>query len=170
MSLTYDVAKELLYGTVGKERFHMRAFSGGGRGKAEGAGPGEATLTSKLVTTVEDKTRSIRGGPLPPGGYICEYVAHHSIFGECIHLRGTKSARYIATPHARFPIWHGRPKDGDFYIHGRGSKGSDGCIVPEIPAERERLNRAVKNNPGAVLSVINASYMLPAELFVNPVA
>lgn len=169
MALTYDIAKELLYGTVGKEKFHLRAFSGGGRGKAEGAGAGENTLRSRLSTTIEDKRHNVRGGPLPPGAYVCEYVAHHSTYHECIHLKGSESSRAIFSPFARLPIWHGRPKDGDFYVHGRGDKGSDGCIVPEIPAERKRLNAALKKNPGTVLSVINASYTLPAELFVNPI-
>lgn len=169
MALTYDITKELLYGTVGKDKFHLRAFSGGGRGKAVSAAAGENTLMSRLSTTVADKKHSIRGGPLPPGDYICEHIAHHSKFHECIHLKGTESSRAILSPLARLPIWHGRPKDGDFYIHGRGREGSDGCIVPEIPAERKKLNDAIKQNPGTVLSVINASYMLPAERFVDPV-
>lgn len=169
MQLTYDIANELLYGTVGKHRFHMRAFSGGGRGKAAGYGTGEDTLRSRLSTTIENKEQRIRGGPLPPGDYICTYVAHHSKFHECIHLQSTGSARYINSPSARLPIWHGRPKDGDFYIHGRGKEGSDGCIVPEIPAERLRLNAAIKQHPGTVLTVVHASYMLPAELFADAV-
>lgn len=169
MALTYDIAKKLLYGAVGKHRFHMRAYSGGGRGKAEKYGPGENTLQSRLSTTVEDEKLAIRGGPIPPGDYECEYVAHHDKFHECVHLKSKASARLIASPFARFPIWHGRPQNGDFYIHGRGSKGSDGCIVPEVPTERKRLTDAIKENPGTILTVVHASYMLPAELFTNPV-
>ncbi len=170
MALTYDIAKELLYGKVGKHRFHMRAFSGGGRGKKAKYGPGEQTLTSRLSTTIADDDHGVRGGPLPPGEYLCTYVAHHSKFHECIHLKTTLSSRYIASPVARFPIWHGRPKDGDFYVHGRGKLGSDGCIVPEIEAERLRLNRAVKQNSGTKLTVVHASYMLPAELEADAIA
>lgn len=164
MALTYDIAKELLHGTIGKHKFYMRAFSGGGRGKKPEYGTGEQTLTSRLSTTIADEKEGKRGGPLPPGEYICTYVAHHSKFHECIHLRTTLSSRYIASPVARFPIWHGRPKDGDFYIHGRGKLGSDGCIVPEVDAARVKLNKAVRESPGTKLKVINASYMLPAEL------
>jgi hypothetical protein len=164
MALTYDIAKELLYGTVGKHRFHIRAFSGGGRGKKQKYGPGEQTLPSRLSTTIADEKHGVRGGPLPPGEYQCAYVAHHTVFHECVHLKTTLSSRYIASPFSRFPIWHGRPKDGDFYIHGRGRLGSDGCIVPEVGAELARLNKAVKECPGTKLTVVNASYMLPAEL------
>ena len=164
MALTYDIAKELLYRTVGKHRFHIRTFSGGGRGKAAGYGAGENTLRSRLSTTVADDESGIRGGPLPPGDYICSHVGHHSKFHECIHLKSTASARFINSPSARLPIWHGWPKDGDFYIHGRGKEGSDGCIVPEVPTERIRLNVAIKENPGTILTVVHASYMLPAEL------
>ena len=46
-------------------------------------------------------------------------------------------------------------------MHGIGPKGSDGC---SIPAERRRLNAAVKNFPGtAILRVTGVAYLLPAE-------
>jgi hypothetical protein len=161
MALTYDIAKELLYGTVGKEKFHLKAYSGGGRGKAAGYGPGESSLRSHLSTTKEDEDAGIRGGPIPPGDYRCVYLAHHHPFkGAVIQLSPQHSARAIHTVFASMPIVHHR---GGFYIHGRGELGSDGCIVPEIPTERIRLNNAVKKEHGTVLKVINASYMLPAE-------
>ena len=160
--LVYDIAKELLYGTVGREKFHLKAYSGGGRGKAEGYGPGENSLTSRLSTTKEDEDGRIRGGPIPPGDYRCLYLAHHPPFkGPVIHLLPEANARAIHTVLASMPIPHGR---GRFFIHGRGELGSDGCIVPDIPTERMRLNKAIKTHNGTTLKVINASYMLPAEL------
>ena len=164
MALTYDIANELLSGNVGKHKFYTRAFSGGGRGRKPKYGSGEDTLRSHLSTTVANEENGLRGGPLPPGDYVCTYVAHHHIFHECIHLRITNSARYINSAFARFPIWHGRPQDGDFYIHGRGKKGSDGCIVPALPSELHRLTRSIKEASETKLTVINASYELPAEL------
>jgi hypothetical protein len=162
MGLTCDIAKELLYGTVGKEKFHIKAYSGGGRGKAEGHAPGENTLRSHLSTTKEGEGTGVRGGPIPPGDYRCVYLAHHLPFkGPVIRLSAEPNARAIHTVFASMPIVHHR---GGFYIHGRGELGSDGCIVPEIPTERLRLNNAVKKEHGGTLKVINASYMLPAEL------
>jgi len=163
MALTYDISKELLYGTVGNHKFQTRAYSGGGRGKQEGHGPGESSLVSRLSTTIEDRSKGIHGGPLPHGVYICEYVAHHVKYHECVHLKTTDSSRVINSRFAGTPIWHGRLKDGDFYIHGRGKEGSDGCVVPAVPAERVRLSKAIKDDPATTLTVINASYALPAE-------
>ena len=34
-------------------------------------------------------------------------------------------------------------RDG-FFIHGRGKHGSDGCVVPQIPAQRTQLNKAIR--------------------------
>ncbi len=59
------------------------------------------------------------------------------------------------------PIAHGR--DG-FFIHGRGTHGSDGCIVPMNPSERKKLNHAVRDHTGPVgLKVVHVGYVLPAE-------
>src|SRR5262249_49085696 len=111
-------------------------------------------------TRTDDK-RGIRGGPIPPGLYECVYISNHHKFHECIFLKQTLSSKKIYTPFANHPIPHSR---GSFYIHGRGRHGSDGCIVPENPTERMRLNAALRENPHTTLNVIHAAYELPAEL------
>ena len=154
----------------------MTAYSGGSRGHKDGVKPGLAkqylhnqadTLTSHLATTHEVKgikgRYKQRGGTLPAGHYACHYIAHHPTFGECIRLLRGADAKAIRTPLYPHPIAHGR--GNDFFIHGSGPKGSDGCIVPAINAERIRLNKAVKRFRGDVeLEVRNVSYMLPPEI------
>lgn len=175
-TLMYDAAIEILSGTIGRNAFRMTAYSGGSRGHRTGVKPELATrylhreserLSSRMTTTVELKDSQgrykRRGGTLPPGHYNCEYIAHHHTFGECIRLLRCADARAIRTPFYPHPIPHGR--GNDFFIHGSGPKGSDGCIVPAVPAERHRLNRAIKHFPGRVLvEVKNVSYVLPPEL------
>ena len=174
--LVYNAAAEILSGTVGSEHFHMIAYSGGSRGHKADVRPKvakrylydqSAMLSSRLATTSEIKdvhgNYLRRGGTLPPGHYSCHYVLHHPTFHECIQLLRGADAMAIHSSFSPYPIPHGR--GNDFFIHGSGPKGSDGCIVPANEAERRRLNRAVKQFQGKVtLLVKNVSYMLPAEL------
>jgi|GEM_PF-2864625 len=175
--LVYDAALEVLSGTIGKQPpFHMKAYSGGSRGHKAGVDAKLAAqylynqapnLSSHLATTREIKDAhgnyKQRGGTLPPGHYSCHYIANHHLFKECIQLTRSADARAIRSPFSPLPIPHGR--GDDFFIHGSGPKGSDGCIVPENNAERHRLNQAVKQFAGkVVLLVKNVSYQLPAEL------
>src|SRR6187200_3047923 len=106
MALVYDVFAQTLSGSVGDQRFRLRAFSGGGRGKSPGLDPGETHLRSWLSTTKLDEGRGVRGGPIPPGVYECVYIANHDRFHECIFLKPTLSARRIYTPLANRPIAH----------------------------------------------------------------
>lgn len=175
-ALTYDAATEILSGTIGHSAFRMKAYSGGSRGHRSGVKPKLAArylhneserLSSRMATTVEVKDAAgeykQRGGTLPPGHYTCQYIPHHHAFGECIRLLRCPDARAIQTPFYPHPIPHGR--GNDFFIHGSGPKGSDGCIVLAVGAERHRLNQAIKNFPGTVLlEVKNVSYLLPPEL------
>jgi len=176
-TLVYDAASELLTGTVGNEPpFRLIAYSGGSRGHRKDVTPDQSssylhdqakTLLSRLATTRETKDRDgryvQRGGTLPPGHYSCHYVANHSTFHECIQLLRSADALAIHSPFSPHPIPHER--GDDFFIHGSGPKGSDGCIVPASNPERLRLNRAVKQFQGkVVLEVKHVSYMLPAEL------
>ncbi len=174
--LVYDAVQELLSGIIGKEpHFYMKAYSGGSRGHKAGVSAKLAsnylydqatTLSSHLANTptIEDRGHyKQRGGTLPAGHYSCYYIAHHHIFGECIQLLMATDARSIHSPFSPHPIPDYR--HDDFFIHGSGPKGSDGCIVPAHDLERQRLNRAVKDFPGrVVLLVKNVVYQLPAEL------
>src|SRR5579864_1847336 len=173
--LVFDAAQGVLSGTIGREPiFHMKANSGGSRGHkavspklaAQYLHNQAGTLSSYFANTPEIKDArgryKQRGGTLPAGHYSCQYVANHSSFGECIRLWRAADARAIHSPFSPYPIPHGR--GNDFYIHGSGPKGSDGCIVPVNNVERHRLNQTVKNCSGkVVLLVKNVSYLLPAE-------
>ncbi len=174
--MTYDAAQELLTGTVGTAHpFHIKAYSGGSRGHSA-VGARVATqylhnqasaLSSHLANTrtVKDAHGHYkqRGGTLPAGHYSCHYVAHHPDYHECIQLSRQGDAKAIHSPFSPHAIPHGRADD--FFIHGRGAKGSDGCIVPANHGERIRLNHAVKNFVGVVVLVVkNVAYQLPAEL------
>ena len=155
MALTYDLAAARLFGTVGGQHFSMDAVSGGGRGRVKGKP--DSSFGSHLSTTQEDAKANVRGGPLPSGEYACEYLQNHPPFHECIHLRPLTSTQHLLLTRVG-----GHRGLNSFYIHGRGPKGSDGCIVPFNHAERHRLNLAVRDNPGTHLKVINAAYALPA--------
>jgi hypothetical protein len=152
--LVYDAARELLTGTIGTEpRFHLVAYSGGSRGHKSNVSSKEAakylhrqadTLSSRLATTQTKEQKgkyTQRGGTIPTGHYDCQYVKDHPTFGECIRLLRHKDAEAIHSPFSAHPIPHGR--GNDFFIHGSGAKGSDGCIVPALRGERLRLNHAV---------------------------
>jgi hypothetical protein len=144
--LTYDVGNEILHGDVGNQHFFTRAFSGGGRSRYRPAG--EATLES--WNSKRESRGRVRGGPLPPGTYKC-------LFFE--HLYGVKHVWHnvIRLDPILVPSLGHR---GGFLIHGSGPLGSDGCIVPQNEAERMRLNKAVKENQGTMLRVINP-YLVP---------
>jgi len=167
-NLTYNAAAELLTGSIGERHFYIRALSGGGRGSTVAGGARNAT-SSYLATTAlvkDSKGHHLqRGGTLPPGKYKCVYMARHPTFHECIWLnRSAQQMRYINSPFAMHPIAHHR--GNDFFIHGTGKLGSDGCIVPVHKAERAKLNHAIRDFSGDVyLTVTNVSYMLPAERF-----
>jgi hypothetical protein len=179
-TLTYDATKELLQGTIGKESFSLTAYSGGSRGHSVSANSQVAKQQAKLYLHVESaspssrfaNTRTVgegtkkdpykqRGGTLPPGHYSCIYKANHPPFGECIYLKRQ------ADTHFHYPTASGISLDNrgdDFYIHGHGPKGSDGCIVPQNNAVRLSLNKAIKNFPGQVILLVkNVAYVLPAE-------
>jgi len=175
--LVYDAAQEILSGSIGKQhRFCMKAYSGGSRGHKAGVRPALAakylhgtasSLSSHFGNTPEitDARGNYiqRGGILPAGHYECRFLAHHPPFGECIRLLRMADAKAIYSQFSPHPIPHGR--GNNFYIHGHGPKGSDGCIVPELETERRRLNLAIKQFSGrVVLLVKNVSYLLPAEL------
>lgn len=176
--LTYDAALELLSGIVGREPpFHLKAFSGGSRGHQPGGTAKVAaeylynqatTLSSRFANTPEKTEHGhykVRGGTLPAGHYFCHYVAHHHSFGECIHLIGCSDTKAIYSPFSPNPIPHGRHPEHDFFIHGSGPKGSDGCIVFQNHSERLRLNRAVRDFQGRVILLVkNVAYQLPAEI------
>ncbi len=166
--LLYNADSRQLGGKIGRQAFSMLAESGGGRGSTQ-ASTWESSLRSHMATTREIKDRHgktiRRGGTLPPGLYTCQYVQSHPKYHECVRLyRDPTAGTRIRSPFASAPIAHHR--DDDFFIHGRGDLGSNGCIVPLVPAQRMLLTHAIRNFGGLVqLTVKGVGYMLPAERF-----
>jgi hypothetical protein len=176
-NLNYNAGAEKLAGTIGKYKFVVTAYSGGSRGHKkvdekialyfrhfEGK-----SIFSRFANTptIGEGTKKDpykqRGGSLPPGHYSCRYLEHHKPFGECIYIKRD------ADTHIHYPTSSGVSLDNradDFYIHGSGPKGSDGCIVIPDEKERLRLNRAVKEfsqRGHVILLVTDVAYLLPAE-------
>jgi hypothetical protein len=157
--LSYSIARELLEGEVGNDRFVMRAVSGGGRGRKGGGAEHNWVSYNVFRKEKDGPAGHTHGGPLPPGIYICKYVANHATFHECIYLQPTITAMFEVDARANVHFYN---RD-QFYIHGHGPHGSDGCIVPAMNSERIRLNKAIKNADGAVmLKVSELGMPLPA--------
>jgi len=161
--ITYSIAREWLEGLIGKQTFSMRAFSGGGRGRK-----GSGAMHDWDSYDVFRKEKNVpsgkhtHGGPLPPGIYICRYVANHPKFHECVFLEQTITSIFDLDAQANIRFYH---RDA-FYIHGRGEHGSDGCIVPEDNKLRLRLNAAIrdaeKDDSSVLLKVVDRGMPLPA--------
>jgi hypothetical protein len=116
-NLTFYIAEGILTGTVHGRMIHIDAKSGGGGGSR---GNPQGNQDTNNPNSVDVKTTSThRGGPLPPGSYRIATPSRNP------HL-GLSSA---LTPYDAEQSKHmfGR---GGFFIHGRGPRGSDGCIVP----------------------------------------
>jgi hypothetical protein len=179
-SLTYDAEKERLTGTIGHEKFDLAAYSGGSRGhKPIDKHDKKTAVTYRYAeansmfsrfantATIGEGTSKDpykqRGGTLPPGHYSCTYIQHHKAFGECVYLKRDADTRI------HYPTLTGVSLDNrgdDFYIHGSGPKGSDGCIVIPDKTERHRVNAAIRDfsrNGHVILRVIHVAYLLPAE-------
>lgn len=133
--LVYLIASERLYGRVDGQLFDFRAYSGGGRGSVGNRRAEQSAASFDPRTKASGHEFGERGGPIPPG----KYLAHPS---EANPTLGRASKLHSWTAHLAYPT-RGYDFPGGFYIHGRGRYGSDGCIVPELPANRERLQDAI---------------------------
>lgn len=115
--LTFYIAEGMLTGTAGGRMFNLDAKSGGGGGSR--ARPQGNSDTNNPGSVGVKTTRTRRGGPLPPGRYRISAPRRHPHLGLSAALTPADAAQ-------------GRRMLGraGFYIHGRGPRGSDGCIVP----------------------------------------
>jgi hypothetical protein len=152
--LIYDIANERLYGRIGNQDMALWARSGGGRASKvhpEGK-PGQSGLASWDTQRKEDDTRGIRGGPLPTGMYVVQKPAMHPDLKLSAYLEQTLTSMIYANPSA--PVGISVTKRDGFYIHGRGPKGSDGCIVP-MELFKELMALLTTHAP-VLLKVVNA--------------
>jgi hypothetical protein len=157
--LVCSIARETLRGVVDGKNFIMRAWSGGARGRTKGAT--EFSHASYDVFRKENEAKGIRGGPIPPGIYICRYVKSHAKFGECIFLQQTILSLFQVDADANIRFYD----RAGFFIHGRGPRGSDGCIVPAEKDARLALNTAIKDAKSPVmLQVVEQGMPLPAAI------
>ncbi len=144
----YHVKEEILkvWFTDGRCKiipYTVPGVSGGGRGcdNHEGGGGKRKWVAHRYgilgnrrycywdPETRRDSRIGLRGGPIPSGLYRVE-EPKHNIFHE-----SDEKAEHVYSS-ALIPYsWLGHPviSRAGFYIHGQGSKGSDGCIVPVNP-------------------------------------
>lgn len=116
-NLTFYIADGLLIGTANGRMFHVDARSGGGGGSR--AHPEGNADTNNPGSVGVRTTSAHRGGPIPPGRYRISTPSRDPHLGLSAAL----------TPADADQRAHMLGRDG-FYIHGRGPRGSDGCIVP----------------------------------------
>jgi hypothetical protein len=115
--LTYNVVEMALTGSIDGHKIEATAFSGGRAGSTHPQFVHPILANNPFLTSVKKVTKGDKtiGGTLPLGIY--ELKTHENKKQKFIRLN----------PVAGTPL-HGR---GGFLIHGRGPRGSDGCIVPE---------------------------------------
>ena len=139
-NLTYYIYEGVLTGFVETRMFHMTALSGGAGGTTQARTSSSVNnpYDEGLKTTGDAKSKGhVHGGPIPPGTYSIKKPSHHPHLGLSARLD--------------HPGWRPMGRDG-FFIHGRGSHGSDGCIVPLVHGQFiELMNALTKSNGGTLV-------------------
>ncbi len=133
--LTYYIFEGVLVGQAGKRHFHISAHSGGGGGskvnKPDFGGVFHPYSTGNK--TVGEGAAHKHGGAIPPGRYIIHKPAQHPQLKLSAYLEPDKSNDMMNRDR--------------FYIHGRGTHGSDGCIVPSSNF-KELMDALAKDGTG----------------------
>ena len=132
--LTYNIVEMTLTGSIDGKAFHATAFSGGRAGSKQAKAVHPILANNPFLTNVK-LSKDTPGGALPLGLY--ELKTHE------------KRKYWIRLNPLAGNSMKGR---AGFAIHGRGQRGSDGCIVPEafdnvltihaLCAAREKAGRA----------------------------
>ena len=139
--MMYMIKDQILVGTVNGIHFQMNAVSGGRAGsKVPRAVNADVANNPYRTDQKLNKRKRIVGGPLPCGLYQMEAETKK------------KFARIKLIP-ASSNLMTGR-EPYTFAIHGRGQRGSDGCIVPLVYPELVNLRNAVQQNGGGTLEVV----------------
>jgi hypothetical protein len=116
--LTYNVIEGHLTGSIDGERINARASSGG-RGGTKTAGAENYFLVNNPFASgvkLKDPKKGSVGGTLPMGRYTLR-----------VHEDKKHKKNWIRLIPDTSNSMKGR---AGFAIHGRGKRGSDGCIVP----------------------------------------
>jgi len=117
--LTYYIREGLLVGYAGGGFIHVLAGAGGGAGSKVRRASWTANnpYATGVKTSGKAHSKSHKhGGPLPLGKYKIHPSTQHKRLGRSCFLE-PDSRNYMGNR-------------SDFFIHGRGRHGSDGCIVP----------------------------------------
>jgi hypothetical protein len=140
--LTYYIFEGILTGFVEGRMIHMSALSGGGGGSTTRKSVDPVTnnpYAAGLKTTGAPRASGhVHGGPIPPGTYTIRPPAIHPHLGLSAKLEHRH--------------WRPMGRDG-FFIHYRGPHGSDGCIVPLLRAQFDRLMTGLTRSNGGILVV-----------------
>jgi hypothetical protein len=143
-SLHYSIFLGWLWGTAGDESFGLSAWSGGRGGSTTPHAVDPATVNNPFRTGQKtDHAHGVHGGPLPIGEYHIATPHHHPHLGLSAQL----------TYHSGGLTFGLLGRGDDFFIHGHGPHGSDGCIVPDLATEFHRLMDALTKSHGGELSV-----------------
>ena len=141
--LTYNIVEQLLEGVIDGQAIHGRAVSGGRAGTKTPRVENVLLANNPYLTKVK-KTGANPGGPTVMGKYRLQ-----------THERRPNWIRLVPYDDN---VMFGR--DG-FAIHGRGPRGSDGCIVPTDFSVVQQVYKLVRarekaNRPAPTLTVIAA--------------
>ena len=127
--LTYNIASGILSGEVDGSHISAHAGSGGRAGTKSKDGLNWWLANNPLATRVRlPADKSHPGGPIPMGTY---RVVLHEARENWLRLLPVDERQM-----------HGR---SGMAIHGRGQRGSDGCIVPTDFAVVMRLCKLVRS-------------------------
>lgn len=151
-TLYYNIRDEVLFGRVGCESFSMKAYSGGGRGSTAGMELHDLKHWSTGKKAPPAFSPSNRGGPLPTGLYLVRYYGTHEHLGRCATLMQTLSSLVHADPWSDVGV--SVTRRSGFFIHGRGPRGSDGCIVPSKGSDLKMLLDALEQESSVVCLVV----------------
>jgi hypothetical protein len=142
-NLTYYLFEGVLVGMVGGQHIHVFAESGGGGGSTASTGPSEPGTVNNVYRTGRKMNAGVRGGAIPTGKYT---IATPSPFhkGRGAQLTPADPKHFAKATGDR----------GGFWIHGRGPRGSDGCIVPLVAAQFQNLLDGLEKDGGGTLFVL----------------
>jgi hypothetical protein len=124
--LMYNIVEQLLEGEIDGQAIHARAVSGG-RAGTKTPGVENVFLANNPYLTRVKKQGATPGGPTVMGKYR-------------LFTHGSKPNWIRLVPYDDNTMFN---RDG-FAIHGRGPRGSDGCVVPTDFAVVRQVYRLVK--------------------------
>jgi hypothetical protein len=127
---------------------YLKAVSGGGRGQrinniAYPYGINDARMFTARSER-EKPSGDHRGGPIPQGNYSVTLPKQNNF--------GTSKDPHMVMSCKLMPMNNAMYDRLNFFIHGQGAKGSDGCIVP-IDGHVHEVFRLVTKHGGGLLSV-----------------